>query len=316
MNQISRRQFLKAGSAAAFSTAILGMLSGCSSDPQPKTTTEQVYDPKGLIQYMKDNPTSWMSVDNGYWSEKPEDKPTKEELTTMCDVAMMAQLAVQFSEVFCVVLQDVQDQFDVIGDYWDQLFNAKGRSVTEGTATILFYADKILPQEQHATPYGSYVDSTTGLESEVGNFYSQSVTNAYLDTGIAMGWLQFAAHALGYNTHIFGGLYGEAAKTDPTRYIDGKGLKRGWGFVHSYGEDIKDIPVDGNMKLVAAVVIGKVAEGEDAMTAASKHMRPTNYSFYDGHPGEKAVISPTADSTTGATSPDATSAPTVTAETE
>ena len=70
------------------------------------------------------------------------------------------------------------------------------------------------------------------------------------------------------------------------------------------------------MKLVAAVVIGKVAEGEDAMTAASKHMRPTNYSFYDGHPGEKAVISPTADSTTGATSPDATSAPTVTAETE
>ena len=64
----------------------------------------------------------------------------------------------------------------------------KAASVTEGTATILFYADKILPQEEHATPYGTYIDSTTGKESEVGNFYSQSATNAYLDTGIAIGW--------------------------------------------------------------------------------------------------------------------------------
>lgn len=309
--QYSRREFLKAGSAAALSTAVLGLLSGCSSDPQSAPQKSGGYDPKGLIQYMKENPASWMSVDNGYWSEKPEDKPTVEELTRMCDVAMMAQLAVQFSEVFCVVLQDVQDQFDVVGDYWDMLFNAKGRSVTEGTATILFYADKILPQEEHATPYGSYVDSTTGKESEVGNFYSQSATNAYLDTGIAMGWMQFAAHALGYNTHIFGGLYGEAAKNDPTRYIDGKGLKRGWGFVHTFGEDIKDIPVDGNMKLVGAMVIGKVAEGEDAMTAASKHMRPSNYSFYDGVPGEKTTIPSSADATT-APSADATTAPTST----
>lgn len=79
--QYSRREFLKAGSAAALSTAVLGLLSGCSSDPQSAPQKSEGYDPKGLIQYMKENPASWMSVDNGYWSEKPEDKPTVEELT-------------------------------------------------------------------------------------------------------------------------------------------------------------------------------------------------------------------------------------------
>ena len=106
-----------------------------------------------------------------------------------------------------------------------------------------------------------------------------------MDTGITIAWLQFAAHALGYNTHIFGGLYGEAALNNPTQYIDGKNLMRGWGFPHEYGEDIKDIPLEGNVQLVAAVVIGKVAEGVDATTAASMHMRPSNYTFYDGVPG-------------------------------
>lgn len=124
--QYSRREFLKAGSAAALSTAVLGLLSGCSSDPQSAPQKSEGYDPKGLIQYMKENPASWMSVDNGYWSEKPEDKPTVEELTRMCDVAMMAQLAVQFSEVFCVVLQDVQDQFDVVATIGIRCLTRKG----------------------------------------------------------------------------------------------------------------------------------------------------------------------------------------------
>lgn len=251
------------------------------------TTTQQpqevasTYDPSGLIDYMKDNPTTWMSVDNGYWSEDPADQPTDEELTEMLDTAMMAQLAVQYNEVFCVVLRDYQDQFDIIGDYWDNSGKAIGKSVTEGTVTVLFYADKILDQEQHASQYGQYIEAD-GTESPYGSYYQPAPSSAYMDTGLTMAYLQFAAHSLGYNTHVFGGLYGEVATNNPTKYIDGKNLMRGWGFPHEYGEDIKDIPLEGNVKLVGAIVIGKPAEGVDVNTSASMHMRPTNYYFYDG----------------------------------
>ena len=312
--------------AAALTT---GLLSGCSTQTEnssnPAVSEEPAaYNPAGLIDYMENNPTTWMSVDNGYWSEDPQDQPTEEELIQMLDTAMKAQLAVQYSEVFCVVLTDYQDQFDVIGDYWDHSGKAVGKSVTEGTVTVLFYADKILPQEDHASEYGVYLDSTTGEESSYGSYYQPAASSAYMDTGITIAWLQFAAHALGYNTHIFGGLYGEAALNNPTQYIDGKNLMRGWGFPHEYGEDIKDIPLEGNVQLVAAVVIGKVAEGVDATTAASMHMRPSNYTFYDGVPGTPSSSDDSEDQNSDAqssataqtTEDDAASSATPTEETE
>lgn len=268
-------------------------LAGCASAPATETTapttttptTDETtetssYDPAGLIEWMNENPNAWMSVDNGYWSDDPADQPTHDELVSMLDTAVKAQLAVQYSEVYMVVLTDYDDQFDVIGDYWDNSGQAVGPSVTNGTVTVLFYADKILDQEDHALPYGQYVEAD-GTESSLGSYYQQAATTSYMDTGITIGWLQFAAHALGYNTHIFGSLNGDVAVSDPTYYIENQDLMRGWGFAHKYGEDIKDIPVDGNMKLVAAMVIGKPAADVDATTAASKHMRPSNYTFFD-----------------------------------
>lgn len=310
--KLNRRDFLKGVGATVAVAATGSLLSGCAQEKECPTCDPcetPTYDPQGLVGYMKDNPTSWMSVDNGYWSENKEDQPTDEELKTMLDTAMMAQLAVQYSEVYCVVLKDYKDQFDVIGDYWDHSGKAVGASVTEGTATVLFYADKILPQEEHASPYEVYVDDK-GEESKYGAYYKPAPTTSYMDTGIAMGWFQFGAHALGYNTHIFGGLYGEAAVNSPNQYIEGKGLTRGWGFVHKYGEDIKTVPLDGNMKLVSAIVVGKRKADVDATAAASMHMRPTNYSFYDGVPGSytptDAESGASTDASSGATSEEET----------
>lgn len=307
--------------------SIILALVGCSSTTpteetstveETETTTETSettqtvssdYDPSGMIDYMKDNPTTWMSVDNGYWSEDPADQPTDEELTEMLDTAMMAQLAVQYNEVFCVVLRDYDDQFDIIGDYWDNSGKAIGKSVTEGTVTVLFYADKILDQEEHASTYGEYL-LADGSDSGYGSYYQQAASTSYIDTGLTMAYLQFAAHSLGYNTHVFGGLYGEVATNNPTKYIDGKNLMRGWGFPHEYGEDIKDIPLEGNVKLVGAVVIGKRDDEYDAVTSASMHMRPTNYYFYDGvdesgnvsaEPKTSESADAESDTTTGAT---------------
>ncbi len=275
-------------------------LSACSSTSTPSSspqstasaettgTETSTYDPAGLIEWMNENPNAWMSVDNGYWSDDPADQPTHEELETMLNTAIKAQLAVQYSEVFMVVLTDYEDQFDVIGDYWDNSGQAIGPSVTNGTVTVLFYADKIRDQEDHALPYGTYT-LADGTESPLGSYYQQAASSSYMDTGITIAWLQFAAHALGYNTHIFGSLQGDVAVSNPTYYLENQNLMRGWGFAHTYGEDIKDIPVDGNMNLVAAVVIGKPAADVDATTAASKHMRPTNYSFFD----ESNIVEPT-----------------------
>ena len=274
--------------------AMLGIISGCANQAaQPSVTS---YDPSGLIHYMEENPTTWMSVNNGNWSENKEDQPTDEELILMLDTAMKAQLGVQYNEVFCVVLRDYEDQFDIIGDYWSP------ESVTEGTVTVLFYTDQLLPQEQHLSPYGVYIEAD-GTENPAGSRYVQMPELSILDTGITMGWLQFAAHSLGYNTHVFAGLYGEGALNSPTKYVDGKNLYRGWGFVHEYGEDIKDIPLDGNLKLLSAIVIGKPAKGIDAVSAASMHMRPSNYSFYDGIPGKIAEVNNNApaDTTSSAT---------------
>lgn len=309
-----------------------GALVGCASAPAttsqaPQASTDASaasqtettsYDPAGLITWMDENPNAWMSVDNGYWSTDPTDQPTRQELESMLNTAVKAQLAVQYSEVFMVVLTDYEDQFNVIGDYWDNSGQAVGASVTDGTVTVLFYADKIRDQENHALPYGQYIEAD-GTESSYGSYYQQAASSSYMDTGITIAWLQFAAHALGYNTHIFGSLQGDVAVSDPMYYLEDQGLMRGWGFPHSYGEDIKDMPVDGNMELVAAVVIGKPAADVDATTAASKHMRPTNYSFFDeaniieSDDTEQPQATVDADSESSATS-DTTSSATSTTE--
>ncbi len=217
----------------------------------------------------------WKTVANGHWSSDPKDQITDGELAKLFDRALLQQNAVQWCEPFFIVVKDVEEQRKIIGDAWGKPEDM----ATEGTVTVLVMADQILSKEEgHASEYEGY--------------YMHVPQYGYFDSGLTCGLLNVAAASLGYYTHYFGTVNGEYAPKDladgkvqsMSRYVK-EDYIRGWGFPGAYGEELKEehkYPVAGNCVLVAAVVIGKPAAGEDLATWGTSHARPANWAIWDG----------------------------------
>ena len=238
---------------------------------------ESAFDPSGLIDWFNES-NAWMTVANGHWSSDPADRITHEELEKIFSMTTKQQNAVHWTPYFFIVVEDVEEQRKLIGDYWGD----PNDMATEGTVTIICMVDQILTEEEgHVSPYSGYY-MTTDL--------------ARYDAGLTCGMLGVAAASLGYQTHYFGSINGEYAPADlaggkyqsMSRYVK-ENYQRVWGFPNAYGEEAVEssiYPVAGNSVFVAAIVVGKPAADETIETWGTNHGRPNNWVIWDGVPNE------------------------------
>lgn len=226
------------------------------------------YDPSGILGWYEEHPERWMTVNNDHWDANPESAPTDEELEEMFNFAMKAQTGIQWTETFFLAVRDPEAQQGIIGETYGTLEG----SANEGTVTVLVMADNILPQEEHASEYNE-------------TYFQQQIMASY-NSGITSGMLSVAATALGYSTHFFAypdGTLINGMEHDLSYFLSGNDYTRLWGFTGSYEDasECVEFPVEGNVYLVAAIVIGKPNPDEDITTAATFHARPDNYAFWD-----------------------------------
>lgn len=244
----------------------------------PVLSLAEDFDPSGLIDWFNES-NLWMTVANGHWSSDPADRITDEELEKIFSMATKQQNAVHWTPYFFIVVEDVEEQRKIIGDYWG---NASDMA-TEGTVTVLVMCDQLLTEEEgHVSPYEGYYMNTAG---------------ARYDAGLTCGLLGVAAASLGYQTHYFGTINGEYAPHDladgkyqsMSRYVK-ESYQRVWGFPNTYGEEALDTsvyPVAGNCVFIDAIVIGKPAADETIETWGTNHGRPDNWVIWDGVPNEE-----------------------------
>ena len=226
------------------------------------------YDPAALLDWYDQNPQIWMTVNNDHWAARAESAPTDEEIEKMLNFALKSQTGIHWTESFFLVVRDVAAQQGIIG----QTFGTLEGSANEGTVTILVLTDNVLAQEEHATPY----DGAT---------YFQQPMMASFNAGLTCGMLNVAASVLGYSTHYFAYPDGELIKGnahDLSYFLEGNDYTRIWGITGSYEDasQAMEIPVEGNVYLEAAIVIGKPNPEEDVYTTSTMHARPDNYAFW------------------------------------
>lgn len=228
-----------------------------------------------LDRWAAENKSVIRTVNNGSWSQDPKDAPTDEELAYMLRFACETQSAVNWNEYFFITVRDPVEQEAIIGhQVW------KG-ATSPGTVTVLILADQAADPKNHKTPYNA------------ASLYMQT-TMSYFDTGMACGFLNFAAYTKGYSTHYFASAsgstitskdpsvtYGIGAYNTPnwdiSKFLKGKNYMRSWGFP----EPAVQFPVEGNCVMLAAVVIGKADPKIDAVSAVTNHGRPQNWAIWD-----------------------------------
>lgn len=234
------------------------------------TALADEFDPAGLLDWYNDeaNVPTWMTTANGGWNVDIATAPTDEELEEIFRFALKSQTGIHWTETFFLVVRDPATQQGIIGDN----FGTLEECANEGTVTVLVLVDNIADQEHHASEYNSS--------------YFSNVEMASFDAGMTCGMMNVAATAMGYSTHYFaypsGELINGGAK-DPSYFINGKGYTHAWGITGKYGQDsaMMEYPLEGNVVLMAAVVIGTKNTEVEAVSAATMYARPDNFAFFD-----------------------------------
>jgi hypothetical protein len=241
----------------------------------------------GFTEWMLNNPTSRNSVTNGAWSVDPKSAPTDAELTTMLKTALLPGSAHMLTPVHFIVIRDYAEQKEIL--------NGMSGMASPGTVTVLVLADVLRDKDHHQEPY---------------NDWYQQMYYGILDAGYSLGYLNLAAISMGYRTHSYaflnlpvdgkvdfanGGKFSliQGDNWDVSKFLTSKdgSIK----FVHSVGANSmgkqgpinKDIAANGNLTLLAVMVIGKVDSAKvDSVSSATNAMRPQNFNFWDPQDGK------------------------------
>ena len=244
-----------------------------------------------MLDEYAQNPYAFKSLEIDAFSTDAASAPSDEELTTMLRFAMASSSARGLTPAHFVVVRDPQEQFNIISG-----IEAFGEPVptSEGTVTILILGDTVRDQEVHEAKY------TGG--------YSQMYYGIY-DSGAAAAYLTLAAQSMGYGARQIAGLnipLKESGKVnvyeaggnfalvtgeywDASKYLTSQDGKV--EFTHTVGsgaveEKRMDVKANGNLTLFSTIIIGKTAEGVDAVSSTTKVTgTQENYNFWDPQDG-------------------------------
>lgn len=240
--------------------------------------------------------TSWMAGGNAAGANTQgflggvENRPSKEELETMLSLANTYFQCHSLTGTHFVVIQDAEEQAEIMSMFCQYL----GLDTT-GTVMVLVMADGVKDQAHHAAQYFPGPSATNGGNPEYWNMYF-----GIYEAGWASGYLNLLARDMGYRTRAYAALNIPNAETGEVdlygtggnfAYITGENwdiekymtTKDGSESFDHYVMALDDtIPLEGNVTLLCAMLIGSIDEN-DAVSGATTldYTRMQNYDFWD-----------------------------------
>ena len=201
-----------------------------------------VYDASKFVKWFEEEGT-WRTIQNakpadnnpGGFITTKDGAPTEEDLKAMLHMASLAVTSGGKSDWYMVAVTDPAEQLAIIGDKY-------GVATSEGTVTVLIFGERLLRADVRT-------DENAPFQPDRG----------YYDAGIVTGYLNAAAIALGYGSHMFmspalpgvNGFNDGDVGLDTAKYLEGTQYYSG-STHQSYSNE--------NMKFVNAVVIGTLDE--------------------------------------------------------
>ena len=242
----------------------------------------------GLLDSFRENRYVYQAINLPLFSTDPASAPSDAELTQMLDFAMASGSAHTLTPAHFVVIRDLEEQTSILNG-----LSAFGlpNPASEGTVLVLVLADTLRDQEHHAADYNDW--------------YSQMYYGIY-DAGASAGYFILAAQTLGYSVHTVAGMNIPLEDTGEVSVLTSGGnfsLVTGnyWDvnkymtsrdgavdFTHTTAMasmlgSAQDILAKGNLTLLSAIIVGKPAEGFDAVSSATMAYPAdmANYNFWD-----------------------------------
>ena len=180
--------------------------------------------------------------------------PTEEELKEMLHMASLAVTSGGKSDWYMVAITDPAEQTAIIGDKY-------GVATSEGTVTVLVFSERCIREELRT-------DDVVGFQPDRG----------YYDAGIVTGYLNVAAIAKGYGTHMFmspalegvNGFNNGERGLNCDKYLEG---------TEYYCGSLHEAFSNENMKFVNAVVIGTLDETVE--TGLTNKEFPDNWMIWE-----------------------------------
>ena len=193
----------------------------------------------------------WRTVNKTSFKDGAQYAPTDAQLNEIKRLVRLTPTSVGMTDYLMVVLKDAKEQVDVVGE----------GNANSGTATVLVFGDRLLP-----------TDVSLGK-------HTQQLDRGYYNAGIASGYLNLAAVSQGLGTHFYmSPAYPkkDSALTIEDVYLKDKGYKYTIGYdTYKRGDEKAQVDAYGNLKFIAAIVIGTLDEQAD--TKVTDHNYPANW---------------------------------------
>lgn len=276
---MKRIRLIALGSVLALT---VGLFSGCAPKETTGITQEQldgvqaqldaanakiteleaagkVYDAGKFLEWFEEEGT-WRTLQNekegqpsGFITDA-SGAPSDQDLKDILHMASLAVTSGGKTDWYMVAVKDPAEQEAIIGTKY-------GTATSAGTVTVLVFGERLLRDEFRT-------DGASSFQPDRG----------YYDSGIVTGYLNVAAIAKGYGTHMFmspalegvNGFNEGGLGLDCAKYLEGTTYYNG-----NSGEEFSN----ENMKFICAVVIG--TEDKAVETAVTEHEFPDNWIIWD-----------------------------------
>ena len=179
--------------------------------------------------------------------------PSEEDLKAILHMASLAVTSNGKTDWYMVAVTDPDEQTAIIG-------NKYGVATSAGTATVLVFGERLLRPD---------------VRKEEGVYQPD---RGYYDAGIVTGYLNIAAIAKGYATHMFmtPALEGVNGFNDGDVGLDCSKYLAGTTYINGNTEEEYS---NDDMKFICAVVIGTYDPAVE--TGLTTHGFPDNWTIYD-----------------------------------
>ena len=211
------------------------------------------FEEEGIWRTVNNDKTATGGAKGGFITDK-SGAPSEEDLKEILHMASLAVTSNGKSDWYMIAITDPAEQTAIIG-------NKYGTATSEGTVTVLVFSERCIREELRT-------DDVVGFQPDRG----------YYDAGIVTGYLNVAAIAKGYATHMFmspalegvNGFNNGERGLNCDKYIAG---------TEYYDGNFCEYNSNENMKFVCAVVIGTLDESLE--TGLTEKEFPDNWMIWE-----------------------------------
>lgn len=211
------------------------------------------FEEEGIWRTVNNDKTATGGAKGGFITDK-SGAPSEEDLKEILHMASLAVTSNGKSDWYMIAITDPAEQTAIIG-------NKYGTATSEGTVTVLVFSERCIREELRT-------DDVVGFQPDRG----------YYDAGVVTGYLNVAAIAKGYATHMFmspalegvNGFNNGERGLNCDKYIAG---------TEYYCGSLHESFSNENMKFVNAVVIGTLDESVE--TGLTEKEFPDNWMIWE-----------------------------------